>query len=200
LLASHTSARRRREASDRPRDEARSIPGRPGGDHPVGWHAAQRPPRGSQRPAGPIHRWVPAPPPPPTATRAAARPFNDLASALGRPLAPAATRLEWQLDCGRLAQARHSYPPCSVCPRPTCAVLGSNLLGGTSLLLGLDGGRFAAQQRLDVLVPVRGFKRCVDYQNGFGAPSQRSAGVQGSPAQGVRRAFPVEVAPASLRR
>lgn len=46
-------------------------------------------------------------------------------------------------------------------------VLGSNLLGGTSLLLGLDGGRFAAQQRLDVLVPVRGFKRCVDYQNGF---------------------------------
>lgn len=145
-----------------------------------------------------IGGWVPTPPPP-TATPAAARPFNDLAS-LGPPLAPTATRLEWQLDCGCLAQARRSYPPCSACPRPTCAVLGSNLLGGTSLLLGLDGGRFAAQQRLDVLVPVRGFKRCVDYQNGFGAPSQRSAGVQGSPAQGVRRAFPVEVAPASLRR
>eukprot|EP00878_Enallax_costatus_P034339 GHUV01038065.1.p1 GENE.GHUV01038065.1~~GHUV01038065.1.p1 ORF type:complete len:220 (+),score=47.88 GHUV01038065.1:638-1297(+) len=45
--------------------------------------------------------------------------------------------------------------------------LGGNLGGISSGLLGLDGGQFAAQLHLDVLVPVRGFKRCVDAGNGF---------------------------------
>ena len=49
------------------------------------------------------------------------------------------------------------------------AVLVSNFGGTTGALLGLDGGNLAAQLRLDVLYPVRGFKRCLDARNGFGA-------------------------------
>ena len=45
--------------------------------------------------------------------------------------------------------------------------LGGNLLGVTSGLLGLDGGSFARRARLDVIFPIKGYKRCVDYQNGF---------------------------------
>eukprot|EP00877_Chromochloris_zofingiensis_P014932 jgi/Chrzof1/9693/Cz04g12120.t1_PPD7[v5.2] len=45
--------------------------------------------------------------------------------------------------------------------------LGGNLGGCTSFLLGLDGGNFAHQVKLDVVVPVKGFRRCVDYQYGF---------------------------------
>lgn len=48
------------------------------------------------------------------------------------------------------------------------AALGGNLGGVTSWLFGLDGGQLAGQLHLDVLVPVRGFKRCVDAANGFG--------------------------------
>jgi hypothetical protein len=48
------------------------------------------------------------------------------------------------------------------------AVLGGNLFGVSSFLLGLDDGATAGRLRLDVLVPVKGFKRCVDYQNGYG--------------------------------
>lgn len=46
--------------------------------------------------------------------------------------------------------------------------LGGNLFGITSFLLGLDGGNTAQQLHLDVLVPVKGYKRCIDYQNGYG--------------------------------
>lgn len=62
-------------------------------------------------------------------------------------------------------------------PSPRRAVLGGltglsialvgNLFGVTSFLLGLDGGATARKLRLDALIPVKGFKRCVDYQNGF---------------------------------
>lgn len=62
-------------------------------------------------------------------------------------------------------------------PSPRRAALGGlaglsvalfgNLFGVTSALLSLDGGAAAGDLRLDVLVPVRGYKRCVDYQNGF---------------------------------
>ncbi|GLI62450.1 hypothetical protein VaNZ11_005080 [Volvox africanus] len=45
--------------------------------------------------------------------------------------------------------------------------LGGNLGGVTSWLLGLDGGELAERTRADVLVPVRGAKRCVDYTYGF---------------------------------
>ena len=45
--------------------------------------------------------------------------------------------------------------------------VGGNFLGTTSRLLALDGGRTAARLHLDVLYPVRGFKRCWDSQNGF---------------------------------
>ncbi|KAI8475904.1 MAG: thylakoid-anchored PsbP-like protein [Monoraphidium minutum] len=45
--------------------------------------------------------------------------------------------------------------------------LGGNLGGVTSGLLALDGGAAAGRLRLDVLVPVRGLKRCVDAANGF---------------------------------
>lgn len=48
----------------------------------------------------------------------------------------------------------------------TPAALGGNLFGVTSWLLGLDGGRLAESSRLDVLVPVAGFRRCLDVQNG----------------------------------
>lgn len=47
-------------------------------------------------------------------------------------------------------------------------VLGSNFLGTTSALLSLDGGALAGRLKLDSLIPVNGYKRCVDYQNGFG--------------------------------
>ncbi|GLC42035.1 Thylakoid-anchored PsbP-like protein [Pleodorina starrii] len=45
--------------------------------------------------------------------------------------------------------------------------LGGNLGGVTSWLLGLDGGELAGRLRADVLIPVRGAKRCVDYTYGF---------------------------------
>lgn len=45
--------------------------------------------------------------------------------------------------------------------------LGGNLFGISSLLLSLDGGKFASNSRLDTIVPVLGYKRCVDYQNGY---------------------------------
>ena len=45
--------------------------------------------------------------------------------------------------------------------------LGGNLFGLTSGLLGLDGGATARNLRLDVLFPIKGYKRCVDYQNGY---------------------------------
>lgn len=54
--------------------------------------------------------------------------------------------------------------------------LGGNLGGVTSGLLALDGGELAGRLRLDVLVPVRGLKRCYDAANGFGARPAGSAG------------------------
>lgn len=45
--------------------------------------------------------------------------------------------------------------------------LVGNLFGVSSFLLGLDGGKNAASSRLDAIIPVKGFKRCIDYQNGF---------------------------------
>ena len=48
----------------------------------------------------------------------------------------------------------------------TAIIIGSNFLGSTSLLLGLDGGKTAAALKLDVLVPVNGSRRCYDAQNG----------------------------------
>lgn len=50
----------------------------------------------------------------------------------------------------------------------TAIALGGNLFGVTSFLLGLDEGKTAGNLRLDALVPVDGFKRCYDAQNGFG--------------------------------
>jgi hypothetical protein len=50
----------------------------------------------------------------------------------------------------------------------TTIALGGNLFGVTSFLLGLDEGKTAGNLRLDALVPVDGFKRCYDAQNGFG--------------------------------
>jgi hypothetical protein len=59
---------------------------------------------------------------------------------------------------------QHHATPCN------CAhvALGGNLGGITSFLLGLDGGSFAANTSLDVLVPVLGHMRCVNYAEGFG--------------------------------
>ena len=61
----------------------------------------------------------------------------------------------------------HSIDPPSPLPF-ALAALFSNFLGVTSLFLSADGGGFARSLRLDVLVPVRGFKRCFDSRNGFG--------------------------------
>lgn len=49
------------------------------------------------------------------------------------------------------------------------AALGGNLGGSTSALLALDGGAFAGRTRLDIIFPVAEFKRCADYDNGYGA-------------------------------
>lgn len=52
------------------------------------------------------------------------------------------------------------------CPLPPA--LGGNLGGCTSFLLGLDGGQLAGRLRADVLIPVRGIKRCVYGSGGSG--------------------------------
>eukprot|EP01026_Neomeris_dumetosa_P081013 TRINITY_DN9041_c0_g1_i5.p1 TRINITY_DN9041_c0_g1~~TRINITY_DN9041_c0_g1_i5.p1 ORF type:complete len:309 (-),score=32.85 TRINITY_DN9041_c0_g1_i5:110-1036(-) len=49
----------------------------------------------------------------------------------------------------------------------TSIALAANFGGITSGLLSLDGGNFAGNLKLDVLIPVNGFKRCVDYTYGF---------------------------------
>ncbi|GMH38291.1 hypothetical protein BSKO_06175 [Bryopsis sp. KO-2023] len=49
----------------------------------------------------------------------------------------------------------------------TFVALGGNLGGITSFLLGLDDGKFASKIKADIVVPVKGFKRCVDYSYGF---------------------------------
>ncbi|KAA6421967.1 MAG: photosystem II reaction center family [Trebouxia sp. A1-2] len=46
-------------------------------------------------------------------------------------------------------------------------ILVSNLGGGTGLLLGLDGGQLAGKSKIDSLFPVRGLKRCINYQQRF---------------------------------
>lgn len=46
--------------------------------------------------------------------------------------------------------------------------LGGNLGGVTSWLLGLDRGQLAATLHADVLIPVLGYKRCLDAGNGYG--------------------------------
>lgn len=61
----------------------------------------------------------------------------------------------------------HRIGPCL--QRFSLAALGGNLGGISSWLLSLDGGATAARLHLDVLVPVLGFKRCLDVGNGYGA-------------------------------
>lgn len=53
-----------------------------------------------------------------------------------------------------------------------CAALGGNLGGITSWLFGLDEGKLAAALRADIVVPVKGFKRCFDAAYGFGEQQQ----------------------------
>jgi hypothetical protein len=79
------------------------------------------------------------------------------------------------------------------CTVVAAAALGGNLGGITSFLLGLDQGQLAGQLKLDVLVPVKGFKRCVDYQNGYGEalPARRPAHVMLT--QAVLLQFPAGV-------
>lgn len=48
------------------------------------------------------------------------------------------------------------------------AALGGNFGGLTSFLLSLDGGSLAAKVKADIVVPVNGYKRCVDNETGFG--------------------------------
>ena len=48
------------------------------------------------------------------------------------------------------------------------AGLVSNFGGLTSALAGLGDGQAARQLHIDVLYPVRGFKRCLNSDNGFG--------------------------------
>ncbi len=51
---------------------------------------------------------------------------------------------------------------------PSAAVLVSNLGGVTGLLLGTDGGQLAGKLKVDSIFPVRGLKRCINYQQRFG--------------------------------
>lgn len=48
------------------------------------------------------------------------------------------------------------------------SAIGGNFGGLTSFLLSLDGGSLAAKLDADVLIPVKGYKRCVDRTFGFG--------------------------------
>jgi hypothetical protein len=57
----------------------------------------------------------------------------------------------------------------------TYKALVGNFAGITSNLLALDGGRTARDLRLDTLIPVAGFKRCLDSSNGFGAYAKYSS-------------------------
>ena len=63
----------------------------------------------------------------------------------------------------------HVYLSNSFVISPPGAALGGNLGGVTSRLLALDGGQLAGRARLDVIIPVAGFSRCADYENGYGA-------------------------------
>lgn len=71
------------------------------------------------------------------------------------------------------------------------AVLVSNLGGITGTLLGLDNGTLAAKLHLDVLYPVKGFKRCLDARNGFGTLQVHS--LTHLCLQGRLISFPVKV-------
>lgn len=51
---------------------------------------------------------------------------------------------------------------------PAAAVLVSNLGGATGFLLGLDDGQTANKLKIDSIFPVRGLKRCINYQQRFG--------------------------------
>ncbi len=89
------------------------------------------------------------------------------ASAIGKECRPGSA----YPACVNLAM-RAPHTGCTNLTRPpgrhtvALAALGGNLFGVTSWLLGLDGGRLAESSRLDVLVPVGGFRRCLDAQNG----------------------------------
>lgn len=52
--------------------------------------------------------------------------------------------------------------------KASAAVLVSNLGGLTGLLLGTDGGHLAGKLKVDALFPVRGLKRCINYEQRFG--------------------------------
>ena len=43
-------------------------------------------------------------------------------------------------------------------------------------MLGLDNGKLAEQLKLDIVVPVRGYKRCVDYTEEFGVWVREAGG------------------------
>ena len=67
----------------------------------------------------------------------------------------------------------YSQPNSTFCvvAEPAChaaAVLVSNLGGATGFLLGLDGGQTANKLKIDSIFPVRGLKRCINYQQRFG--------------------------------
>ncbi len=54
------------------------------------------------------------------------------------------------------------------------AALVGNLGGLSSFLLSLDGGALAARQHLDVLIPVRGYRRALNTNSGYGAHTTKS--------------------------
>ena len=71
---------------------------------------------------------------------------------------------------------KHSQPCCNRynIAAAACyadAVLVSNLGGATGFLLGLDGGQTASKLKIDSIFPVRGLKRCINYQQRFGEMS-----------------------------
>jgi len=49
--------------------------------------------------------------------------------------------------------------------------LVGNLGGLSSFLLSLDGGALAARLHADVLIPVRGYRRALNTDIGYGAPA-----------------------------
>jgi hypothetical protein len=83
-------------------------------------------------------------------------------------LCAAAVRKLRQTFLSTLACMQHHSSAFALVLAPVLAALGGNLGGVTSWLLGLDGGQLAAQLHADVLIPVLGYKRCLDADNGYG--------------------------------
>lgn len=144
---------------------------------------AEKPQGSDEGSAPPEQPPVATPPPPPLSDPAALVVYGGRLPPARRLLVSGltATAIGEQLFVEQSVHSCHFHMPCSQPLRPALvdhlplapspsAALGGNLFGVTSWLLSLDGGQLAESSRLDVLVPVNGYRRCLDAQNGEQPP------------------------------